>query len=84
MPSALADDIVSAFWNEHPASEGCIHKGPTLAISYALAAINAVADWAFGLLPFFIVWGLEMRTKTKLLVAGILAFAAMYVEDIKC
>jgi hypothetical protein len=84
MPSALADDIVSAFWNEHPASERCIHKGPTLAISYALAAINAVADWAFGLLPFFIVWGLEMRTKTKLLVAGILAFAAMYVEDIKC
>ncbi|KAI4908371.1 hypothetical protein J4E90_008996 [Alternaria incomplexa] len=68
---------ISDFWNVHPASDRCIHNGPTLGITYALAAINAMADWAFGLLPFFIVWGLEMRTKTKLLVAGILAFAAI-------
>jgi hypothetical protein len=78
----LLTNIVSAFWIDHPASDKCIHKGPTLGITYALAAINAAADWAFGLLPFFIVWGLEMRTKTKLLVAGILAFAAMYVKDV--
>jgi hypothetical protein len=70
---------VSEFWNNHPASEKCIPKGPTLGITYALAALNAIADWALGLLPFFIVWGLEMKKKTKFLVAGILAFAAMYV-----
>jgi len=32
---------------------------------------------AFGTLPIFIIWGLEMKVKTKLLVAGILAFAAI-------
>jgi hypothetical protein len=52
-------------------------KGPTLGITYALAAVNAAADWAFGILPLFIVWDLEMKLKTKLLVAGILAFAAI-------
>jgi hypothetical protein len=68
---------VSAFWNEHPASSKCIAKGPTLGLTYALATVNALADWGLGLLPFFIVRGLEMTKKTKLLVAGILAFAAM-------
>ena len=67
------------FWNEHPASSKCIAKGPTLGISYALAAVNAMADWILGILPFFMVWGLElMKKKTKVLVSCILAFAAMY------
>lgn len=42
-----------------------------------------MADWVLGILPFFIVWGLEMmKKKTKVLVACILAFAAMYVTHI--
>jgi hypothetical protein len=69
--------VVNAFWNQHPASEKCLPKGPTLGITYALAAVNAAADWAFGTLPLFIVWDLKMKTKTKILVAGILAFAAI-------
>lgn len=68
---------VHEFWNNHPASSKCLPKGPTLGITYALAAVNASADWALGILPFFIVWDLEMKRTTKLLVAGILAFAAM-------
>ncbi|KAJ4342006.1 hypothetical protein N0V87_001332 [Didymella glomerata] len=42
-----------------------------------LMAVNAAADWILGTLPFFIVWDLQMKLKTKLLVAGILAFAAI-------
>lgn len=68
---------VSEFWNNHPASSKCIPEGPTLGITYALAAVNAAADWSFGILPFFIVWDLQMELKTKVLVAGILAFAAI-------
>jgi hypothetical protein len=54
-----------------------LSAGPTKGITYALAAVNAAADWAFGTLPFFIVWDLQMKLKTKALVAGILAFAAI-------
>lgn len=68
---------MSEFWNNHPASAKCIAAGPTKGITYALGAVNAAADWALGTLPFFIVWDLQMKMKTKLLVAGILAFAAI-------
>jgi hypothetical protein len=69
--------IVSEFWNNHPASTMCLSAGPTKGITYALSGVNAVADWALGTLPFFIVWDLQMKRKTKALVAGILAFAAI-------
>lgn len=76
--SCSADtDTVSEFWNNHPASAKCISAGPTKGITYALAAVNAAADWALGTLPLFIVWDLQMKMKTKALVAGILAFAAI-------
>ena len=39
--------------------------------------MNAAADWVLGTLPFLIVWDLQMKLKTKALVAGILAFAAI-------
>merc|ERR1712029_623623 len=68
---------ISEFWNNHPASAKCIAAGPTMGISYALSSVNAAADWTLGILPLFIVWGLQMRTKTKALVVGILAFAAI-------
>ncbi|CAO2655567.1 Nn.00g043700.m01.CDS01 [Neocucurbitaria sp. VM-36] len=68
---------INEFWTNHPASNKCLPKGLTLGITYALAAVNAAADWAFGTLPFFIVWDLKMKLKTKLLVTGILAFAAI-------
>jgi hypothetical protein len=74
----LADrTLVSEFWINHPASTKCLPKATTLGITYALAAVNAAADWAFGILPFFIVWDLKMKVKMKILVAGILAFAAI-------
>lgn len=68
---------VSEFWLNHPASNKCIPEGPTTGITYALGAVNAFADWSFGILPFFIVWDLQMNMRTKTLVAGILAFAAI-------
>jgi hypothetical protein len=68
---------VSEFWNNHPASSKCIPEGPTTGITYALGAVNAFADWAFGTLPIFIVWDLQMNLKTKIMTVAILAFAAM-------
>lgn len=75
------DLVVSEFWNNHPASNKCIPKAPTIGITYALGAVNASADWAFGILPFFIVWDIQVTFRTKMLVAGILAFAAMSVAS---
>lgn len=68
---------ISEFWLNHPASSKCIPQAATTGITYALGAVNAFADWSFGILPFFIVWDLQMNIRTKMLVAGILAFAAI-------
>ncbi|ORX94210.1 hypothetical protein BCR34DRAFT_499411 [Clohesyomyces aquaticus] len=68
---------VSEFWDHHPALEKCIPEAPTTGITYSLSAVNACADWILGLLPFFIVWDLQVNRKTKIMVAGILAFAAI-------
>jgi hypothetical protein len=68
---------VSEFWTNHPASSKCIPALPTIGLTYALGSVNAFADWALGTLPIFIVWHLKMAKKTKAMVVGILAFAAM-------
>ncbi|KAF1833693.1 hypothetical protein BDW02DRAFT_372147 [Decorospora gaudefroyi] len=68
---------ISEFWDHHPASDKCIAKAATLGFTYALAAANALADWALALLPLFIIRGLGMKRRTKFLVACILAFASI-------
>lgn len=61
----------------YPASEKCLSAGPKKGITYAFAGVNTTADWVLGILPVFIVRNLQMKLKTKVLVVGILAFAAI-------
>ncbi|KAF2130375.1 hypothetical protein P153DRAFT_314200 [Dothidotthia symphoricarpi CBS 119687] len=68
---------INEFWNNRPASSKCLQRGPMLGMTYTMSTVNAIADWTIGILPFFIVWGLRMERRTKFLVAGILAFAAI-------
>lgn len=55
--------------------------GPTVLANatYAHAAISAITDWAFGILPVFFVWNLQMNPRTKLSVALILGLGFLYV-----
>jgi hypothetical protein len=68
---------VSAWWRHSPGYGTCLGPTIVLATTYTAAVINSFADWTFGILPFFIVRGLDMPRKQKRLVAGILAFAGM-------
>ena len=43
------------------------------------SALNCLADWVFGIIPFLIVRSLNIARPTKALVAWLLCFAAMYV-----
>jgi hypothetical protein len=71
--------IVSTFWLIYPANDQCIPIPAQSGITYALNAMNACTDWILGTLPFFMVRSLNLTFTTKMLVAGILAFAAVYV-----
>lgn len=50
--------------------------------SYVWSALNAAADWTFGLLPAFIIRDLQMSRQNKAIISGVLGFAAMYVSNV--
>ncbi len=68
---------VTSVWNDSPVGPKCLKHNVHMGITYLVGVAGAGSDWVFGILPFFIVWGMDMKFKQKLLVAGILAFAAM-------
>lgn len=69
---------ISTFWDENPRAPGkCWNDRIVLIMTYTAAAINCLADWAFGILPIFIVWSLNLPLKSKILVMLILGFAAI-------
>jgi len=68
---------LSAFWTESPGSPHCFSPRAIVITTYIASIINAGADWTFGILPIFIVKDLKISRRQKVVVAGILAFAAM-------
>lgn len=68
---------VSSFWTIKPNNDGCLPLDAIAGIAYAAASLGSVSDWTFGILPGFIVYDLQMNTRTKMVVVGILGFAAI-------
>ena len=68
---------ISQFWMVSPGSSKCMNPKIITYTTYAASGVTALADWTFGILPIFIVWDLKMPRKSKIMVAGILAFGAM-------
>ncbi|KAF2417422.1 hypothetical protein EJ08DRAFT_600076 [Tothia fuscella] len=70
---------ISAWWKipVDPSAGKCLGPTIVLATSFAASAINSLADWTFGILPFFIVKGLDMPRRQRRLVSAILAFAGL-------
>ncbi|THX69727.1 hypothetical protein D6C97_10359 [Aureobasidium pullulans] len=69
---------ISFWWDLHPDHHGkCLSPTVIVINTYIISVLNSVADWTFGVLPFFIVRKLQMKRQTKVLVASILGFAAL-------
>jgi hypothetical protein len=51
----------------------CLGKKTLANVTYAHAAMSAVTDWAFGLLPIAFVWKMHMNPRTKISVVLILS-----------
>jgi len=64
-----------------------MHTGTCLSraaanVTYAQSAVSAIIDWAYGILPIFIIWDVHLNTKKKILIGVILSFAALYVKSL--
>jgi hypothetical protein len=64
-------------WSLEPHADSCVDISVVLAITYSVSALNVIADWTLGILPIFIVSGLQMSKRQKRIVVGILSFAAL-------
>lgn len=68
---------VSDWWSLDPTQKHCINPTVVIGLTYAVSGLNVIADWSLGILPIFVVKDLQMSTRQKKMVSGILAFAAI-------
>jgi hypothetical protein len=57
----------------------CLSSEALANATYAHAAMSALTDWAFGILPVFFVWKMEMNPRTKISVVLVLSLGFLYV-----
>ncbi|KAK6580089.1 hypothetical protein PZA11_007111 [Diplocarpon coronariae] len=66
---------ISYLWTKytHDRDGRCLSSSTLSAITYAHCAMSAITDWAFGILPIFFVWRMQMDPRTKFSVILILS-----------
>lgn len=61
---------VSYFWRRFHSTGTCISIDYLIDIAYLYSVTAMVCDLILGLLPAFLVWNLQMSTRTKAALAG--------------
>lgn len=69
----------SFFWERLRGKKdgSCLNAEIFPAATYAHSTISAIADWILGLLPIWLIWGLQMNTRTKVSVGILLGLGMM-------
>lgn len=66
------------FWTQYTGGSGsCINPNITIAAFYAYSAITCAGDWTYAVLPYFLVWKLQMDNRSKVVVIIILSLGAI-------
>ncbi|KAL4914765.1 hypothetical protein BDW62DRAFT_204272 [Aspergillus aurantiobrunneus] len=70
---------VSYFWEriDFFTQGTCLSTDVLLIIAYVYSSLTIVCDLTLGILPAFLVWGLQMSRRTKFALAGILSLGAI-------
>jgi hypothetical protein len=66
------------FWTQYTGGSGaCINPDITVDFFYAYSAVTCVGDWIFALLPWALVWNLQMPRTQKVFVGAVLCMGAV-------
>jgi hypothetical protein len=71
---------ISFFWDRSIKGGSCIDVEVIIGLTFLYSAISAICDFTFGILPIFLVWGLNMERKMKLMLIPLLSMACVYVR----
>lgn len=68
---------VSYFWDKHSQTGTCIPDTVVIALAYLFSAINIITDFAFALMPAWILSHLNMQLKTKVALAVLMGLGCV-------
>ena len=68
---------ISFYWSatRDPSQGHCLNPRVMAGFTYGHAVVSSIGDWTFGILPAFLVSGLNMNVRSKVSVFLLLAFA---------
>ncbi|KAL5118109.1 hypothetical protein ACEQ8H_003944 [Pleosporales sp. CAS-2024a] len=67
---------ISHFWNRS-APGSCIPIDVIIALTFLYSACAIMSDFTFAILPMFLVWGLNMPSKTRIMLIPVLGMACI-------
>ena len=72
---------ISFFWTQFtstaPKQGFCVNIDVIIGLTFLYSACAIISDFTFAILPIFIVWGLNMPAKTRLMLVPVLGMACM-------
>lgn len=68
---------ISYFWNKGLENGWCIHIDVIIGLTFLYSAVSVICDFTFAILPMFLVWGLNMSVRTRLVLIPILGMACV-------
>lgn len=70
---------ISYFWRKHTQTGQCMSIEVIVALGYVYSAFSIISDFTFAILPVFLVWNLQLNTKTKWALIPLLTMGCMCV-----
>ncbi|KAJ5593125.1 hypothetical protein N7537_010029 [Penicillium hordei] len=82
----FACNPISHFWQQvNPMDKGtCLSMYTILGVTYFYSSVTILCDVSLSLLPIFLVWNLQMNSRTKLAVGGILGLGSIASVAVIC
>jgi hypothetical protein len=68
---------ISFFCDKNNPEGTCINVDVIIGLTFLYSAISVISDFTFAILPFFLIWGLNMSVKTRVLLIPILGMACV-------
>lgn len=76
--SMLQCQPASYFWDKLQ-DGGCVDPSLITALTYLYSGLSLFCDFAYAILPIFMICGLQMRLATKIAVVSIMGMGCLFV-----
>lgn len=75
---------ISFFWDKFSQTGSCVNVDIIIALTFLYSVVSVICDFAFAILPVFLVWDLNMSFNTRLVLAPILGMACVASIAVIC